>query len=86
VDELFGTHRAGAQNRRLARTGSCPTGVRTESWSVGTTENTFSPLGRSFLAGYAVDSRVDDCIDALPNWQQAVCREVPIWCTPPTPR
>jgi hypothetical protein len=25
---------------------------------------------------YQVDSRVDDYIDALPGWQQAVCREV----------
>jgi len=25
---------------------------------------------------YAVDPRVDDYIDALPDWQQAICREV----------
>ena len=25
---------------------------------------------------YAVDPRVDDYIDALPGWQQAICREV----------
>ncbi|GAA1648534.1 DUF1801 domain-containing protein [Nocardia ninae] len=25
---------------------------------------------------YAVDPRVDTYIDALPNWQQAICREV----------
>lgn len=25
---------------------------------------------------YAVDPRVDDYIDALPEWQQAICREV----------
>ena len=25
---------------------------------------------------YMVDPRVDDYIDALPGWQQAICREV----------
>jgi hypothetical protein len=25
---------------------------------------------------YVADSRVDDFIDALPDWQQAICREV----------
>jgi hypothetical protein len=25
---------------------------------------------------YATDPRVDACIDALPDWQQAVCREL----------
>ncbi|WP_426997195.1 DUF1801 domain-containing protein [Pseudarthrobacter sp. N5] len=25
---------------------------------------------------YAVDPRVDDYIDALPDWQQAICREL----------
>jgi hypothetical protein len=25
---------------------------------------------------YSVDPRVDDYIDALPDWQQAICREV----------
>ena len=26
--------------------------------------------------GYAVDPRVDDYIDTLPDWQQAICRQV----------
>ena len=35
---------------------------------------------------YAADPRVDDYIDALPDWQQEICREVRGWCTPRTPR
>jgi hypothetical protein len=31
------------------------------------------------------DPRVDACIDALPGWQEAICRDVG-WSTPPTRR
>ena len=35
---------------------------------------------------YAADPRVDAYIDALPDWQQAICRRSATWSTPPTPR
>jgi len=33
---------------------------------------------------YTADPRVDAYIDALPGWQQAICREVRDLATPPT--
>ena len=32
--------------------------------------------GEGFTMTYACDERVDAYIDALPDWQQAICRQV----------
>jgi hypothetical protein len=32
--------------------------------------------GEGFTMTYAADERVDAYIDALPDWQQAICRQV----------
>jgi hypothetical protein len=34
------------------------------------------PLRREFTMTYTADPRVDEYIAALPDWQQAICREV----------
>jgi hypothetical protein len=44
-------------------------------WSLKGANQETQSKGR-FTMTYAADPRVDACIDALPDWQQAICREV----------